>query len=343
MSSEEINVSEILNSLQTPSPLSSNKAAPVERVKLDFINPIESNDSVESSDAVEEVTSPSEDTPSSPVVEETVPEAPALVKSLEERAREQRWVPKDEFNGNPDDWVDAKEFIARGSFFKKIDKQKKELEEQKLLIQDLIKTMSTSEERAYKKALKDIENGKLHAKSNRDIEAYEHFTEKEKQLSSEYNTKLIEQAKATSEEANKPSTNILETKEFKEFALTNPFITSNDPSCAFAKVTATELSKEWGLANPGVYDLKSELAYINSRIRKIHTPERFPELYGDKVTPTTSKVESPKGGNASSRQGSSVVSLQGLTDFEIGMVDRLKRDGLNWKIYVKELQNIKTK
>ena len=34
--------------------------------------------------------------------------------STEDRARAQGWRPKDEYNGNPDRWVDAEAFVKRG-------------------------------------------------------------------------------------------------------------------------------------------------------------------------------------------------------------------------------------
>lgn len=51
--------------------------------------------------------------------------------TAEEQARKQGWKPKEEFNGNPEDWVDAQEFIDRGKSWAPIlASQKKELQKQ---------------------------------------------------------------------------------------------------------------------------------------------------------------------------------------------------------------------
>lgn len=48
--------------------------------------------------------------------------------SYEEAARKQGWVPQEEWNGNPDQWVDAKEFVYRGELLGRIKDQSKQIQ-----------------------------------------------------------------------------------------------------------------------------------------------------------------------------------------------------------------------
>jgi len=47
----------------------------------------------------------------------------------ESEAREQGWKPQDEYEGDPNKWRPAKEFVERGELFGKIDSLGKELKE----------------------------------------------------------------------------------------------------------------------------------------------------------------------------------------------------------------------
>ena len=44
---------------------------------------------------------------------------------VEASARTKGWKPKEEWNGSPDEWVDAGEFMRRGPLFDRLDTQKK--------------------------------------------------------------------------------------------------------------------------------------------------------------------------------------------------------------------------
>ena len=69
------------------------------------------------------------------VATEVVQEAPE-VNPVEEEARAQGWVGKDEFRGSDDDWVDADTFVKRGKEIMPIlrknnEKLLKELEDER--------------------------------------------------------------------------------------------------------------------------------------------------------------------------------------------------------------------
>lgn len=78
------------------------------------------------------------------------------VDSYEEIAKEQGWKPKDEFQGDPNKWRPAKEYVDRGELFSKIDSLGRELKETKKALTMLQEHHSKVRETDYKKALTEL-------------------------------------------------------------------------------------------------------------------------------------------------------------------------------------------
>jgi hypothetical protein len=81
------------------------------------------------------------------------PDVPAV--DYEKEARLQNWVPKEEFRGNPDDWIEAKDFVERGKQINPIlrannERLLRELNQTKAQMEDL---RATAEE--FKKFQKE--------------------------------------------------------------------------------------------------------------------------------------------------------------------------------------------
>ena len=68
-------------------------------------------------------------------------------------AREQGWVPKEEYQGDPEKWRGAKEFVERGELFGKIDSMGKELKETRKALKMLQEHHSHVQEAEYKRAV----------------------------------------------------------------------------------------------------------------------------------------------------------------------------------------------
>jgi hypothetical protein len=77
----------------------------------------------------------------SPVVEEkeVVTETPVELSPDEQRAMEHGWRPKEEWEGDPEDWVSAREFNRRGELFARIAKYGNENKE----MRDSFTTLAT--------------------------------------------------------------------------------------------------------------------------------------------------------------------------------------------------------
>lgn len=101
---------------------------------------------------------------------EAEPEQPQLT-AVEQRAVEQGWVPQDQWEGEPDQWRPAKEFLDRGELFKKIDDQNRTIKEFKKVVDDLRKHNAKIAEVEYKRALEQLKEQKKVAIAEGDGEA----------------------------------------------------------------------------------------------------------------------------------------------------------------------------
>lgn len=103
---------------------------------------------------------------------------PKELSPTEQKAAAQGWVPQDEWEGDPDEWRPAREFLDRGELFKKIDAQNQTLKQYKKAIEDLSKHNSRIAEVEYKRALDDLKKQKKDALIEGDADAVIDIDEK---------------------------------------------------------------------------------------------------------------------------------------------------------------------
>lgn len=95
----------------------------------------------------------------------------------EAKARELGWRPLDDFEGEPEGFVDAKEFIKRAPLFEKIKHQGKKLRDQERAIQDMADHVRKVEEAAYKRAITDLQREKREAVEQADHDRVQEIDE----------------------------------------------------------------------------------------------------------------------------------------------------------------------
>lgn len=76
--------------------------------------------------------------------------------SLEDRARERGWISKEEFQGDPEDFVDAREFLAREPLYKAIHKHSRENKRLMEMNKEIKKLLLDTRKTAYSQAMKDL-------------------------------------------------------------------------------------------------------------------------------------------------------------------------------------------
>lgn len=87
-----------------------------------------------------------------------------------EKAAAAGWKPLEEFQGDPEAWVDAKEFIKRAPLYEKNHKLKRELAELKTTLHEVKGHISKVSEAAYNRAVADLTARRDEAIDNGDRE-----------------------------------------------------------------------------------------------------------------------------------------------------------------------------
>lgn len=94
----------------------------------------------------------------------------------EEKARAQGWVPKEDFKGDPAKWKDAETFVKHGEDILPVLKERnehlvKEMQGMKQDFNKFVEYAKKAEERAYQRAIADLEKRELQAVADQDVDA----------------------------------------------------------------------------------------------------------------------------------------------------------------------------
>ena len=79
------------------------------------------------------------------------------------KAIEQGWIPKEEFDGDPSEFIDAPEFVRRGELFTKIEKQSKELKAVRQALEAFRVHHTKVKEAEFERALRSLKDAKRQA------------------------------------------------------------------------------------------------------------------------------------------------------------------------------------
>jgi hypothetical protein len=82
---------------------------------------------------------------------------------IEKRASAEGWVPKDEWDGDPEQWRPAKEFVDRGELFKKIEDQNRTIKDIRKALEDFGKHHAQVRDVEFKRALETLKAQKKDA------------------------------------------------------------------------------------------------------------------------------------------------------------------------------------
>src|ERR1700741_158891 len=88
----------------------------------------------------------------------------------QQEALAQGWVPKDEYDGDPEKFVDAGEFLRRGELFRKIESQSKEMKDMRKALAEMAKHNAKIREVEYQRALDTLKAEKKAALSEGDAD-----------------------------------------------------------------------------------------------------------------------------------------------------------------------------
>lgn len=224
----------------------------------------------------------------------------------EVEARSAGWVPKEEYHGDENKWVDADEFVRRGPLFEKINTTTRELKEVRKALDQLKVHHATVKETAYKEALADLKTQKREAFVDGDPDKIIEIDEKIDAVKAEQRQFNQTRAQEVAQEATAEIH-----PEFQAWTNRNAWYTTSKPMKAFADALGIEL-RATGLSPTEV------LKKVEGEVRK-EFPQKFQNANRDKP----GAVEGvSKGGGKSTSVGDN------LTELERNVMERFVRQNI---------------
>lgn len=235
---------------------------------------------------------------------------------VQQEALSSGWVPKEQYHGDQEKWVDAAEFLRRGELFKKIEAQSRELKDVRKALIEMKKLHSSVQEVEYKRALETLKAQKKAALEEGDADAV---------IAADERIDLVkeQQRQLATVQEDIPQAGE-EHPEFVEWKSKNSWYVNSTPMKAFADALGAELSAK-GLTPQQV------LKQVEEEVRK-----EFPNKFQNPRQNRASAVES---GNGKSSSGGG--SLQ-LSPDERRIMQTFVRTGVMTEAeYIKELKKVK--
>ena len=254
--------------------------------------------------------------------ETKVESAPAGPSATEQRALEMGWRPKEEFEGEPDDFIDATEFVRRKPLFEKIDNVGKELRETKKALRALQAHHEKVKDAEYQHALKSLREEKKAALEAGDADALIEIDDK---IADAKAAELLNKNQQQ-QEASKPHPN------FVQWVAKNNWYKENQE----LRTVADQIGTGYAVKNPEMGP-DEVLKYVEGRIRKL-----YPETFTNPNKSRPSAVEGSTSTPASRVPNEEDNSNYQLSDDERRVMMTFVRQGIMTKEqYIADLKKVK--
>lgn len=181
--------------------------------------------------------------------------------SVEDQARLQGWRPKEEFEGDPNQWKDAKHFLEVGESWKKQANLARELKELREQYKSLVEGQATLQKMEYERAYNDIIAAKTRIASNPNpnLNEYERILERE--------TALKQQMAQTQHQIEDPRVaTIKSSSAWAKFTLLNPWVDKTDPDSMYLRTKAQEYSAQMPLPQNEA-EIDKNLTLLHNRMK----------------------------------------------------------------------------
>jgi len=89
---------------------------------------------------------------------------------IEDQARQQGWVPFDEWNGDPKEWRPADVFLERGEYFRTMKSQKRQIESLTNQMNELVNMQNKIRSDERQKTISELKRQKAEAMENQDFQ-----------------------------------------------------------------------------------------------------------------------------------------------------------------------------
>lgn len=239
----------------------------------------------------------------------------STVLSIEDRAREQGWRPKEEFDGDPAKWVSAETFVAKGELIDRIEQLGKKLKDSEKTIKMLSEHHSKVKESEFKRAVEFLKQQKKQAYESGDVDRILELDDK------------IAEVRET-QKAQKQQEQVNEAPEshpaFQSWVSENKWYETDSEMRADADTFGEAYARNNQDKTPA-----EVLEYVTKKIKKAY-PEKF-------TNPNRNKPTGVEGGSGT-RQGSSRDTFS-LTEEETRVMNTFVRNGIMEKDeYIKQVK-----
>lgn len=158
---------------------------------------------------------------------------------IELKAIDQGWIPKEEFDGDDSEFIDAPEFVRRGELFTKIEKQSKELKAVREALKALGEHHSKVKEMEYERAMRALKAERRQATIDGDHERALALEDKIDEIKQEKDLVVSEARKSVAVQEPEGYT-----PEFQSWVNRNPWYETNRTMRATADALGKELYRE---------------------------------------------------------------------------------------------------
>lgn len=243
---------------------------------------------------------------------------------VEKRALEMGWRPREEFDGDDVDFVDAKEYIGRAPLYEAISQAKREAKQVRNALEALKTHYTAVRETEFQRALKTLKDERKAALSEGDGEKFEALDDEIKQVE-----KQAADMAALREQPLVQDTPV--NPEFQRWANANPWYSTSKYMREFADEVGLELHAS-GMAPSDV------LKEVSKRVRA-----EFPNKFVNPNRASAPNVADSSGKGAS--KGSPANSVeQSMSAAERAIMDTLVKSGVMTKEkYLADYEAIKAK
>lgn len=244
-----------------------------------------------------------------------VPNEGTPLNTIEDQAREQGWVPKEDFQGEEHKWVEPGEFIRRGELFKKIDQVSRTAKQAEQTLAQFKSHYLKMQDIANKNALEALKRERKEARDQGDFDKVDSIEEQMDEVKAN--------AVASKEEINKANEVPEVYPEVQAWVDRNSWYSTDTRMKAYADTVAAELSSQ---GTKGKFLLDG----IDAEIRKA-----FPAKFTNPNRERPGSVESP------TNRGRSGGTMD-LSDQERSIMNNLVKNGVMTKDeYIADLKKIK--
>jgi hypothetical protein len=244
---------------------------------------------------------------------------------VELQAMETGWVPKDQWEGSPDDWVSAKQYVKNGELFGRINSYKNKILNLESQVGALVKHNEKVYETGFKDALKELKQERKQALLEGDTEKVLELDDKVEELQQEHQERKEEfkQTVQTGQPAMHPS--------WEPWLDKNQWYQSDPALRGYADGEAKAIlasAREQGAA----IEYEKLLQEVSRKVRN-----KFPEKFGGyKPAGATNKGDP----DAGSKTKSTSKSYQ-LTPMEEEIARTFEKSGISRDKYIEQLKKIK--